>query len=270
MGFGMKKDSLVVSALHLLMTLAMPVLFFFLVGCLEKPEPKLVDLGVEASADDVEFELTKATYAKQPSSMKVGEHVDYEINVRIENEDITKVSDISQSVIEKKDSTDDPSNYRYVLREKTNTYSEGKVDTVEKDFHIDVKKPTEVMASFHSPLDYFSQKSLVKISADEPIRYSYHDLKVAHIKYPAPDRVAMKPNCLGLVNCELNATQITFTRAEWYSETYRDITRFNLTYSTDAPYLGVAVNGCLNFLYKANGREYLVTQCQLLRDFQFE
>lgn len=262
----MKSESLLFSFLHLLMTLLLPLFIFVFVGCLEKPEAKLADLGVENSPDDVEFALSKATYGKTAYSMKVGERVDYEINIRIENEDITKVSDIAQQVTDK---IEDANNIKYVLHERTNNYANGKVDTVEREFYINLEKSAPEAIAFQSPLAYFGLGT-VKPMADEPIRVSFHNLKVTDVTVPVPDRVAMQPNCLGLTNCELKGTNITFTKAEWYSSTTRDITRYNFTFSPEAPYLGVALNGCLNFLYKANGREYLVTQCQVLRDFRFQ
>ncbi len=248
------------------MTLLLPLFIFVFVGCLEKPEAKLADLGKENAPDDIEFALSKATAGKSAYSMKVGERVEYEINIRIENEDITKVSDIAQEVTDK---IDQPDKIKYVLHERANNYSSGKVDTVEREFYINLEKSAPTAAAFQSPLAYFGLNQ-VKSLADEPIRITYHNLSVTELMVPAPDRVAMQPNCLGLVNCELKATNLTFTKAEWYSSTSRDITRYNFTFSTDAPYLGVALDGCLNFLYKTNGREYLVTQCQVLRDFRFQ
>lgn len=266
----MRKDSLVISIVHFLMTLALPALFFVLTGCLEKPEAKMVDLGKESSPDEIEFALSKATSGKTESSMKEGERVDYEINLRIENEDIIKVSDIAQEVIDKGDHPTNPHQTRFVIHEKTNTYEGGKVDTVEKEYYIDVSKGIEAAATriLNHPLNMLRLNSIAAMDSD-PIRVSFHNLTVETVMYPAPDRVAMQPGCLGLPNCELKSTHITFSRADWYSDTSRDITHFNFTFSTDAPYLGVALNGCMNFLYRANGREYLVTQCQVLRDFRF-
>jgi len=266
----MKKDSLILTGLHLLMALALPALLFLLVGCLEKPEAKLVDLGSEVSPDEVEFALSKATHGKPDSSMQLNEKVDYELNLRIENEDIIKVSDISQEVVAIDDDVPSaPSVIRHTIDEITTTYEDGKPDTVKKEFYIDVKKAGDVaLQSFNSPVSFLRLSSIMAMDAN-PIRTTFHNLLVENIKVAVPDRVAMKPNCLGLENCEMKATHITFSRADWYSDTNRDITHFNFTFSTDAPYLGVALNGCMNFLYRANGREYLVTQCQVLRDFQY-
>jgi hypothetical protein len=103
------------------------------------------------------------------------------------------------------------------------------------------------------------------------MKATYHNLHVSQGLEDAPELVRAQPGCLGLPNCKLNVTRVSFDQVVWDGDTGNRI-HFDYALSPDAPFLAQVLDKCLTLLVPISGSnsKTLLKQCTPVVSFRFE
>lgn len=243
---------------HGFLTVLLPIVIVLFVGCKNKVDLGEPPLGPEVSSSSLNDVLIKALGSKSEASISKTESSAYEINFRVETGEIRKISDIATTVLDRVETDQDITIY---LSEATTNYTVGKApDTVVREFRFVIPREVKT-ASLFSLLDDSASRG--------PIRRTYHNLRVKTDFVDPPESVRLKEGCGGVRNCQIPITMIAFDEADWQPDGTFNKSLYRYAFSSETPYLANLINGCMTTYVAVETRNYLVTQCKVLRDFTF-
>jgi hypothetical protein len=245
-----------------------------MIGC-TKPEGEKVDYGPEVSEASVLKAIRDPLASADPTQIKVGEFVHTaEIQELAGGQARNTLSDTGQTVIDRQETAEE---ILFTIVETKISYVQGESRKASTEFNVRVAKSLtgnepQLATASSAPatlqtLATISQ-SLRQSSAE---RLTYHNLKITSGLEAPPDAVSSQPNCLGLANCKLNVTRVSFDQVAWSGEK-SDRTHYEFALSPDAPYLGQVLNTCLTMMVPINdtGAKTLLKQCKPVVNFRFE
>ncbi len=291
--------------IHFVLGVMVPVLISFFVGCREDMQGTPVDYGAEVPSDTVQQALMSPVKMTDPLSMQIGEFVAYSDTQDISNGAASNlVADTSQTITDRVETTD---RVTYTIIQHQYSYGNGAPRKVSTEINSAFAKPTPVptatpiatasptatpgasaskflgveeILNVHSdselpvlPFQWSSGTPLHVLQAvlqkDTPqTRVTYHNLVQSSTRVPAPDNVQRRPNCLGLVNCQLDVYQISFDRITWTGDSPEKV-HFDFWIAPQAPYLASIYNKCATLLVPFGGTRVLLRQCSPVNDFIF-
>lgn len=241
----------------------------FVISCTRTVKEKKVDLGPQFSVDDINNALNSVKGDRTPLEIHVGDQALYEINQRIESNEVTVLKDILTQV---KDMQEDEYLITYHLEETTQTYTQNKTDVLKTESEISIAKiklPQLPPASVNHT-ESFSSKSLLQAKTKEtqnPV--TFHNLVLTTGTRQVPEGVSNDPHCRNLNPCELKINELKFDLVEWVTPQQGKMTQYRYIYAANTPYLAHLVLLCIKQLVDNEKRNYLVSQCQVLKDFSF-
>jgi hypothetical protein len=110
----------------------------------------------------------------------------------------------------------------------------------------------------------------------EDPRVTYHQLKLTERTIAPPNLVRESANCGGIVNCQINITDVEFDQVNWRAYNKGDKIHIKITTSKDVPYLSRILEKCQqgSVPIKQEGKpekdwtRLLVTFCETIRNFK--
>ncbi len=242
-------------------------LILWLTSCTKDPEAKKAELGPVASVEQVNKALTNAMEGRFPLETRVGDQALYEINQRIETNDVVKLKDILTEVKAREESEHF---ILYRLDEISLTYDGDQTSTLRKEIEWRIAKIQlpEMPSAGISPAPHFHRLlSLETSNADKAPPVTFHNLKIVSDIRPVPSAVAADSQCRNLNPCQLKVTEVSFDFVEWPTPNDWRTTQYRYIYSSDTPYPAHLILLCVKQLVDTASRDYFVSQCQVLKDF---
>lgn len=101
---------------------------------------------------------------------------------------------------------------------------------------------------------------------------TFHHFKTWKTVDAPPSTVAARPNCLGIPNCAINVTHISFDEVFWDTDPRGTKVHIEASYSPDVPYLARNLSTCNSYLVNVgtDGSNVLLKQCSDVYDFLFQ
>lgn len=236
-------------------------LLFCVSGCLKKEDPGPLDLGPQASEEDLERVISKALYGIDPWKGLLGQQVIYDFNLRVEaQEEVRPLLRLTQTVMKREEA---PHLLKLTVQNHALDLNTGKV---EKD-EVTTEYATEVQMTAHLPW----AKGTLKTMAERPVkRVTYHNLQTEEGSMDPPPLVKAKANCGEVPQCRLRFYKINYDEARWFSDSEYEVQRWMFLISRDAPFLTYILERCLAGIVTLDGRRIYVRQCQFGRDFSYQ
>lgn len=267
-----RKDAAALMFIHSGLSFGVLVVLLFFFGCIEI-QPEKASLGSEVDPSDIAASIDEAVNGTNPFGITKGEGSLYLYTQEIEGSAPTPYLQLSQQVLATEDV---PEGLKIYVLESTYDFEED--ETTENTFTSLFKYedyPGSTMNS--SQLEIEGERMLVSqmpihrdpAALNEVIRTTYHDLFVTTGVSAPPVNVSSRDNCGGVPNCEIGYTKITYTRADWTSETDFDKIVFEMEISTTPPYLGVILQECQATQVPVEDRRFYLRTCRTLTDFLY-
>lgn len=253
--------------IQVISALIMIGLVFWLTSCTKDPEAKKAELGPAATVEQVNKALKTAMEERSPLETRVGDQALYEINQRVETNDVVKLKDILTEVKAREESEHF---ILYRLDEISLTYDGDQTSTLRKEIEWRIAKiqlPEMPSAGITSALHSHRLWSLETSSADKSPPVTFHNLKIISDIRPVPSAVAADTQCRNLNPCQLKVTEVSFDFVEWPEPNNWKTTQYRYIYSSDTPYPAHLILLCVKQLVDTASRDYFVSQCQVLKDF---
>ncbi len=267
-------------ALHLVLALSVPLVIFGVTSCMEEPKAELASLGVEVDDEELiaAIESVIGPLEAGQFTMEVGQSVHYEVNQSIEMTGHQKASDHLQQILHRTESED---SVTYWVRNVDIFYQDDPMnpEVVETESQLEFVKSSPMglqPAQVQSLNLLLSSLPLAGLSQDlsttsedlEFVRRSYHNLSLQPERLMAPPRaVREREDCGGLEGCRVLAVDLNYDQVDWFEDGSWYKTRHFYRFSSSPPYLGRLLSYCIYQQVPHGGRDYLISQCQVLRDF---
>ncbi|RME15272.1 MAG: hypothetical protein D6797_06930 [Bdellovibrio sp.] len=264
--------------------------FFFSPGCTASIEEKDAPLGKQATVYEVVSAIKEALGDNNILKAKTGAAVLYESNIRVNTSGVKLRQTLLQKLIAKK--SDKNGNIRLVLEEIFTDYLVKEPSPVKRERVIDIKAPHSSsifsIASLNNkilnnviPLFLPKALQLQDNPPEKEPRQTFHDLKVQHLQLRPPRRVRESPHCANIPNCQLDVTQVSYTIAFWKENQLTFRVKKTSLYSPQIPYIATpskdfpllslpVLSDCYKYVYHEEDKKYLVSECIVLRDFQYQ
>lgn len=265
----MSKKTLISTLVGITVVLA----FSIYSGCTGKMEEEEGTLGKEATGEELDLVLARATAGITGATAQVGNYNYYEYNARIEMNPFFKTQDIDRALIAVKDTDLTRTmvyfeNYRAVKRngeikdewhkEQSVVYqkSAGAAGTLNSNSLV------ETSAIESSPFSKQALRSLgrafnpqaqlfAKATEENPCdgneeeyddgnHYDcirYFNIQTERRKVPAPAAVKSRPNCLGLEGCKLTVQFVSYDTVYWSEGKAVDKVSIKMTIAKQVPHL---------------------------------
>ncbi|MCB0362314.1 MAG: hypothetical protein KDD35_06315 [Bdellovibrionales bacterium] len=267
-------------------TLVTLVLVIWLVSCTKEPKVEKAELGPQVSLSEINGAIESAMGGRSPLETRVGDQALYETNQRIETGEVTKLKEVLSLVREREENEhfviyhieDTTISFEGEQSESLRSETEWRIAKISlpqlptlgnHSALLDFRK-----ADLYSPSSVFSKFSIFpnkqeapSLSKSPPI--TFHNLKLFSDRRPPPTAVREDPECRQLSSCELQTTEMSFDLVEWPSPDNWKTTQYRYVYALNTPYPAHLVLLCVKQLIDTQKRDYLVSQCQILRDFSF-
>ena len=262
---------------------------FVVFGCQDELQESKGELGPEVSGEQVLRVIEEASGNKNILNAGENEAVHIETNQKIEMGGAEIVLDEVLEVFHRAESDE---NIKIVLYLTTITYPDGEsspniVKTELDPIYISKNTPsnetspfnnTEFKTAMYSPAQVqqvlkSNGHGIIRKNAnaeDTVDRITIHSLKTKKVMVAPPSNVANAPNCLGIPNCLLSATEIKFDIVEWRGADWNKI-NLDMIISDQTPYFARELQNCQGLLVDVPSlnRDVYVRQCRLVRASRF-
>lgn len=280
-----KSDIRLITLVYLSALAIIPAIFFSLSpGCTEEIKEKEAILGQEYSEKDVFGAINK--YTENQSLVKAGKNsgVQYEYNNKVETGNpfilanrVRWVKAIAETETQKVWTIND----RIVIYNNDGSIKDD--STKELNFAFDKQQPkiapqqSEFFANaqrfqINKLKERFTQLNITEKSKE--IKYTYHHLRIDKYQKSAPKIVQEREECGNACNLQINS--VRFTQAIWQEGQLLDKVDFTFEFTDEIPFLFsyqekgfiYPVNQqCAGYKARANGRDYYIKDCKVLKDF---
>ena len=291
--------------IHLVLVLLLPFMFTQMGGCQEK-ETLALNLGPEATPEELDKAIATPLAGSDPTSIRLGEaFVISETQELGVGTSYAILSDTAQTVIER---IENASEVFLTVIEHKQKYVNGEVQKTSTEIPYRIEKGAPVASPLSSanspseesstsklrpevtrllqsegldrtPLAFLSQlhartiaseamKAQNGVSASDS-KVTYHGLKVVVTKEAPPQLVQNQENCGGTPECKITVHRVTFDMVFWENGK-PDRVHWELAMSPDAPYLAGMMNKCVTGLahLSENQGDILVKQCLPVVNFR--
>ncbi len=251
--------------IQVLLSLSIPVAIFSSTSCIEEPQPQMVELGLQVSDEEliVAIESVLAPLEAGKLLMQAGQMAHYELNQNIELSTTQKVSDHFQQILSR-DETEDLVVYH--VRNVDISYSGSSQDAeiVESESVWEFRQDSDLINTLNN-----LAPQLQTLALGEIVDRTYHNLSVQQNRLMGPPRaVGEREGCEGLTNCQILTTDLSYDQIDWYEDGSWYKTRHFYRFTSSLPYLARLISYCIYQQVPYGSRDYLISQCQVLRDFQ--
>lgn len=289
------KRILLISLLIILLT----PLLFSMIGCVKPPETK-VEYGPEVANAEISAKLKTLP---TPDSYGIYKNQSSEFRMVQSIRDVqspTVLRKIKNTVLAREEFPSDKLiNYR-VLSEFAD-FQDGEFQDYARIIDVPLKMKTstqetetsaEVMQKFENPIQmmktsFETASQLLTLdtssgsSSSAPpkiVKITYHNLASNNKEMDPPAHIQSMKNCAGIPNCKIHVNEIVFDRVLWTSDGKGTKSSFSLAVSKDVPYAVMPsgeeifpglISQCSQAMVKIQGRQFLLTQCLQLIDFDF-
>ena len=124
--------------------------------------------------------------------------------------------------------------------------------------------------AFSSKIRNLSVQEIRAQSAQDQVRWTYHNLTVTPTKVALPSMVNLRSDCgkqKSHCGVPLNGTEVTWDQVDWTSEQFPVKYSFNLVFSSEVPFSANLLMSCLTTTIPYNDQRISVMQCDNVRDF---
>lgn len=283
---------------HFVLSLSIPFFISITLGCIKQPELTTPMLGEESSFEELDQIIDEALENLNPYSIRQGQRVLREQFMTVELPPRQKMGLQLTTVTQVKLFSD----VFFILYqdEIQNFFDEEPVWLVEEVITLppvscanDVAKSNAINLNF--PIIPLRQKTKARLKnqsinlsllkklqmqktqlqkkeatamSEQPIiRISLHNLSSQKTMWPIPDFIQSRPQCGGVPNCQMPATEISYRLALWTSDTEYESFDSKLIVSTDAPYFGLVLSDCREQQPIIGDRDYFIRVCDEVSDF---
>jgi len=218
----------------------LPAFIFLVVGCMKVPDLNK-EFGPEFTAEQVNQKMLETQYeatSKTVNQIKVGEFSYYVKTNQIENL-FPVVFKQEADTITAKNATSNRIKYT-ITHQVTELQDSGQLKPLPATQStvclelvpngcdgVSSLSITDPSFGVHSDkLSDLSWKTLVKRAQENPIRWTFHNLKKSYSNFPVPELVMLRTDCgkrdLKNKKCEdpLETIEISFDQVDWTSETH--------------------------------------------------
>jgi hypothetical protein len=271
-------------AVHLGLTLSLPLLLIFFLGC-KKIEVEKAVYGPEVSGEAIDSALKKAIAGASLDNLAVGQYLDHTVVRRLENEDST--STLGSTRVEVIDKVETESTVKFTLKIfKSQRIAGGTFETIETEENLNFNKSSlqgiGAMSVKSSRLSSAALAAEARSKAEtlerKVARITYHNLREFSEALTAPKAVRAKPGCGGLSPCELQVRYIRFDMVQWYDDGSTTKVALDFGFSVQTPFLpfgddfdqlsGLLILDCRSTYVPIENRTVFVRDCMTLEDFQ--
>jgi hypothetical protein len=244
-------------------------------GCV-KAEAEKVDYGPQVSENSILSAISAPLANTDPTKIKVGEFVHVAETQEIPAAQvINTVSDTGQTIIDRQETSAD---ITYTVVETKILYTQGSQQKSSTEFNVVVKKNALTDSASMSAATVFPSSNVRALAAiNETLhpaaaaRVTYHNLRVSSAQEPPPYLVRSQSGCLGIPNCSIKVTNVSFDIVSWTGDT-GERAHYEYALSADVPYLAQVMNTCITLMVPVSGSnsKTLLKQCKPVVNFRFE
>ncbi|MGE4133506.1 MAG: hypothetical protein AB7F86_17860 [Bdellovibrionales bacterium] len=256
---------------HFFLTLALPFLIAYLVGCIKAKEEK-ADYGEEVPIEAINGALSKVLGGASIENTALGQSVNYSIVRRLENSEATQTLGAVKVEVIHESSTTAGKVFTLKVTHSTRNLTTGDWEIVAKE------EDMEPIPASPASLLIKSGPQAVALAGKEPVKTTFHHLRESDGEIDAPPALKTRPGCGGLSGCKLHLRYVQFDMVNWYADGTNQKIAVDFGFSSEPPYLpfgnglelwnGLLVLDCRSTVIAVDSRTVYVRDCQGLEDFQ--
>ncbi len=263
---------------------------FLFLGC-QGDEGQPVDYGPETPQASIDDALNKPLATVDPTQIQLGQYVDILQTQVLAGQVYNTTGEIGRTVVDRQETDTD---ITFKILEKVATYSDQKVISRELIRSAQKNVPGTKTTSAHpNEVDTFHASSLwipdifsqdrknpfinsminllinnVSASATDPVKVTYHNLKVSQGLADPPAAVQKQANCGGVANCKIELHKVSFDMVVWKSDPPDKIHR-EFALSPQVPFFANLMSECDSLLVPVGDVKTLVTLCSDVDNFRY-